>query len=142
MDEFEIRQGNALELLRTLPDSIFHCCITSPPHWGLRDYGVAGQIWDGDRDHPHIWEPLAPVNATNHIDKRRWNHARNGRGEEQPPRSDRGGSAIKSHKAVSAVAALGAGRSALSRRRSCTSGTSSKCFARSDECYAAMERAG
>ena len=37
-------QGDSLEVLRKLPDASVHCCITSPPYWGLRDYGVDGQI--------------------------------------------------------------------------------------------------
>ena len=36
--------GDALEQLKTLPDASVHCCVTSPPYYGLRDYGVAGQI--------------------------------------------------------------------------------------------------
>lgn len=36
--------GDARELLKTLPDDTFRCCVTSPPYWGLRDYGVGGQI--------------------------------------------------------------------------------------------------
>lgn len=36
--------GDCLEQLRALPDESVHCCVTSPPYWGLRDYGVAGQI--------------------------------------------------------------------------------------------------
>lgn len=36
--------GDCLEVLRTLEDSSVDCCITSPPYWGLRDYGVSGQI--------------------------------------------------------------------------------------------------
>src|ERR1700679_30130 len=36
--------GNALSVLRELPEDSAHCCITSPPYWGLRDYGVAGQL--------------------------------------------------------------------------------------------------
>lgn len=36
--------GDALEVLRTLPPESVQCCITSPPYWGLRDYGVEGQI--------------------------------------------------------------------------------------------------
>lgn len=36
--------GDALEQLRTLPDDSVDCCVTSPPYWGLRDYGVAGQL--------------------------------------------------------------------------------------------------
>ena len=30
--------------LRALPDESVHCCVTSPPYWGLRDYGVEGQL--------------------------------------------------------------------------------------------------
>ena len=40
----EIRQGDALEVLRTLPDGVARCCVTSPPYWGLRDYGHEGQM--------------------------------------------------------------------------------------------------
>jgi len=39
-----IHQGDALEVLRTLPDASVHCCVTSPPYYGLRDYGMDGQI--------------------------------------------------------------------------------------------------
>ena len=41
---FELKNGDALEVLKTLPDSSVHCCVTSPPYWGLRDYGHDGQI--------------------------------------------------------------------------------------------------
>lgn len=40
----EILGGDALETLKTLPDESVHTCVTSPPYYGLRDYGVAGQI--------------------------------------------------------------------------------------------------
>ncbi len=36
--------GDALARLRELPADSFDCCVTSPPYWGLRDYGVDGQI--------------------------------------------------------------------------------------------------
>ena len=39
-----IHQMNALEGLKQLPDECVDCVITSPPYWGLRDYGVVGQI--------------------------------------------------------------------------------------------------
>lgn len=39
-----ILQGDAIEQLRTLPDQSVHMCVTSPPYFGLRDYGVDGQI--------------------------------------------------------------------------------------------------
>ncbi len=35
---------DALACLRELPDQCVHCIVTSPPYWGLRDYGVEGQI--------------------------------------------------------------------------------------------------
>ena len=41
---WEILAGNCREVLATLPESSVHCCVTSPPYFGLRDYGVAGQI--------------------------------------------------------------------------------------------------
>ena len=37
-------QGDCIEGMRTLPDASVHCCVTSPPYWGLRDYGHDGQI--------------------------------------------------------------------------------------------------
>lgn len=36
--------GDVREQLKTLPDESVHCVVTSPPYFGLRDYGVAGQI--------------------------------------------------------------------------------------------------
>jgi DNA modification methylase len=39
-----ILQGDVLAVLRTLPSDHFGCVITSPPYWGLRDYGVDGQL--------------------------------------------------------------------------------------------------
>lgn len=40
----EIHQGDARELLAELPDDSVHFVMTSPPYWGLRDYGADGQI--------------------------------------------------------------------------------------------------
>jgi site-specific DNA-methyltransferase (cytosine-N4-specific) len=36
--------GDCLTLLKETPDQTFNCCVTSPPYWGLRDYGTEGQI--------------------------------------------------------------------------------------------------
>jgi len=36
--------GDCIAGLRTLTDASVHCCVTSPPYWGLRDYGHDGQI--------------------------------------------------------------------------------------------------
>ena len=39
-----IIQGDALAVLRAMPAERVHCCCSSPPYWGLRDYGVPGQL--------------------------------------------------------------------------------------------------
>ena len=36
--------GSCIELLPTLPAGSVHTCVTSPPYWALRDYGVTGQL--------------------------------------------------------------------------------------------------
>lgn len=40
----KIHNMDCLEGLKQLPDNSINCCVTSPPYWGLRDYGVEGQI--------------------------------------------------------------------------------------------------
>lgn len=40
----QIIQGDSLEVLKKMPDECINSCITSPPYWGLRDYGVRGQL--------------------------------------------------------------------------------------------------
>jgi DNA modification methylase len=40
----QILIGDVREQLRRLPSNFFDCVVTSPPYWGLRDYGVVGQI--------------------------------------------------------------------------------------------------
>jgi DNA modification methylase len=39
-----ILTGDCLEVLRGLPDGMAQTCVTSPPYYGLRDYGHAGQV--------------------------------------------------------------------------------------------------
>ncbi|MGC4251786.1 MAG: DNA methyltransferase [Sphingobium sp.] len=36
--------GDARQVLADFPDEHFQCVVTSPPYWGLRDYGIEGQI--------------------------------------------------------------------------------------------------
>ena len=40
----KILQGDALTVLKTLADESVNCCVTSPPYFGLRDYGAEGQL--------------------------------------------------------------------------------------------------
>lgn len=44
MEKDRIIIGDAVQGLRTLPDKCVDMCVTSPPYYGLRDYGVEGQI--------------------------------------------------------------------------------------------------
>lgn len=48
--------GDAAEVLRTMPSGSVDCVITSPPYYGLRDYGEQTKtIWGGDKDCQHEW---------------------------------------------------------------------------------------
>ena len=44
MELNKVYLGDALETVRTFPDESINCVVTSPPYYGLRDYGVDGQI--------------------------------------------------------------------------------------------------
>ncbi len=44
MQLFELLQGDCTKVLATLPAASVQCCVTSPPSWGLRDYGAGGQL--------------------------------------------------------------------------------------------------
>lgn len=46
---------DCLEGLKKLPCKSIDCCITSPPFYGLRDYGLEDKIWRGSRDCKHKW---------------------------------------------------------------------------------------
>lgn len=47
--------GDCREVLRTLPAESVHCVVTSPPYWGLRDYGMPPRVWGGDPGCAHEW---------------------------------------------------------------------------------------
>ncbi len=40
----QILQGDVIDRLQDIPEQSVNCVVTSPPYWGLRDYGVDGQI--------------------------------------------------------------------------------------------------
>jgi DNA modification methylase len=51
------------ETLRTLPDASVHMACTSPPYWGLRDYGTA--TWEGgDAECDHLVRTVSAINAS------------------------------------------------------------------------------
>jgi DNA modification methylase len=53
--------GDALSRLRELPDASVHCCVTSPPYYGLRAYGTNVQVWGGDPACAHEWSIPAAI---------------------------------------------------------------------------------
>src|SRR5437870_13040887 len=44
LTESLVLEGDVSEALPLLPDASVQCAVTSPPYWGLRDYGIHGQI--------------------------------------------------------------------------------------------------
>lgn len=53
--KFEV--GDCTDVLEKYSDEAFNCCITSPPYWGLRDYGTAS--WEGgDPACDHLGKPM------------------------------------------------------------------------------------
>jgi len=63
MDEYlnRIIQGDALLVLKQMPSEFVDTIITSPPYWGLRDYGEETKgVWGGDMNCEHEWGPEIP----------------------------------------------------------------------------------
>lgn len=63
MSEVTIHVGDCIEQMRNIPDESVDTVITSPPYWGLRDYGGGGKVWgnhlcirDDDTYVNHEWE--------------------------------------------------------------------------------------
>ena len=43
-ESIQVLHGDTREVIRELPSDTFQCAVTSPPYWGVRDYGIEGQI--------------------------------------------------------------------------------------------------
>ena len=52
-ENWKLFNGDSLEVLKQLPDKAIDCCITSPPYYGLRDYGTGTWV-GGDPDCDHV----------------------------------------------------------------------------------------
>lgn len=50
----KIYQGNCLETMMQLPDASINCCVTSPPYYGLRDYGKKEQLGQEDTPEKYV----------------------------------------------------------------------------------------
>ena len=81
--DFTLHNGDALEVLRTLPDESVHMCVTSPPFYGLRDYGTG--TWEGgdvECDHkPPMGEAAGLASSTLEGGKKTTAHQQDGYGQ-------------------------------------------------------------
>ena len=59
MPNTKILAGDCIESLRKLPDASVNCCVTSPPYFGLRDYGCDGQIGLEERPEEFVGKLVA-----------------------------------------------------------------------------------
>lgn len=53
---WHIEHGDCLDILRLMPDKCIQVCVTSPPYYALRDYGLPPRIWGGLDDCEHEWK--------------------------------------------------------------------------------------
>jgi DNA modification methylase len=53
---WKIMQGDVRAMLSGIPEKSVHCVVTSPPYWGLRDYGLPPSVWGGEPECEHEWE--------------------------------------------------------------------------------------
>ena len=114
-DWLTVYGGDVRDVLPTLPDESVDCVVTSPPYWGLRDYGTA--TWDGGEegcDHVGLVMRTAPPGT-----------------EKQA--SNRGASAVTSGDCRCGVGASTRSSASNPPPRS-TSPTSSRCSARCGGC--------
>lgn len=59
MPDFQIIQGDALQVIRSMPDASVDCCVTSPPYWGQRDYEHEGQLGMEDTPDAYVADMVA-----------------------------------------------------------------------------------
>lgn len=52
----KVYTGDCMEIMKSFPENWVQTVITSPPYWGLRDYGLEPIVWDGDPECQHEWE--------------------------------------------------------------------------------------
>ncbi len=80
MSSFRIIRADVIAGLRGLPEASVQCCVTSPPYWGLRDYGIPPSVWGGNSMCRHEWQTES---IPTEVGRGNWAQACNGRGEVQ-----------------------------------------------------------
>jgi DNA modification methylase len=69
MTGLQILTGDCREVLPTLEAESVQCCVTSPPYWGLRDYGIPPSIHGGDKTCRHEFIVLPAHNPVTPKDR-------------------------------------------------------------------------
>ncbi len=85
----EIICADARGALAAMPDGSVHACITSPPYWGLRDYGIEPGVWGGDDGCEHAWGQDLTGDTRDDGFKVWANNARDGKAPPDAPRVTR-----------------------------------------------------
>lgn len=67
MQTNHIYHGHCLDILKTLPENSIDCCVTSPPYYGLRDYGVSGQIGLEETPEMFVQQLVQVFNEVNRV---------------------------------------------------------------------------
>jgi DNA modification methylase len=65
-DWLAIYGGDNRAVMATMPAESVHAVVTSPPYWGLRDYGLPPSVWGGDPLHEHEWGSGPEPRANRH----------------------------------------------------------------------------
>jgi DNA modification methylase len=67
LSHIRIINANVFAGLQTLPDKSVHACVTSPPYWGLRDYGLPETTWPPDGWRGQIGLEASPQQFITHM---------------------------------------------------------------------------
>ena len=71
--------GDCREAMRSMDAESVQCVVTSPPYWGLRDYGLPTTIWGSDPECEHEWSSLTIIGGGKQdVDGKRWQHTDGG----------------------------------------------------------------
>jgi DNA modification methylase len=108
--------GDCREKLKCIPDNFVNCIVTSPPYYGLRDYGVDGQIGLEQTPDDYISEMVAVFREAKRVlrdDGTFWlnigDSYANGGGKSRPHRDSSGGIGCKGTRGVQGYHAAGGG---------------------------------
>lgn len=66
---------DARSALRKLPSGSVHCVVTSPPYWGLRDYGLPPLVWDEPGGCEHEWGEPECEHHPGQVEQTKWKDA-------------------------------------------------------------------